>query len=495
MWEARARCSPSAGNGKKPIWYSPPPRPEKRQYSRGKTLYAHIALLASFLGCSATVGTRASEEAGAPTPAYTFDQSAPYQRNPALDSTLTIYVYPPSDRLDWTNPRTASIRFAVSAVREEEANVTGKKKFSNDWGEQVSFPYGYRSTMGHTIAHIQCRPAGDDAIFDKWASLSGQDFREVDEKNMHDEIGLSVLFYNYTDGFIIAGQENRERLAFYRGERKGSAGKTVEIQPRYMSFNIDAEVCSKLKALEQHFESYHYPQTVSYREFLALQPLPADHLYFSTNFDPLDTYRAHLTDSQTFEGGGCAPFGVSLIRAARLLVDQDGALDPALEENWKLQLEIAQDLLGGPDIKDAKGNVLIKTTDDSGKERRISDAMLFATPMGDHWTEESKGNNGKVNRLVRFSNYDPQKMWDFLGDVLTCLKSNRATCTPAAASFLNSKYLNGRTVKLGGAFLFIDKHVFRNEFDEIVEIFEETEPFSPGRQPLNNLVEGIQINQ
>src|SRR5215813_715262 len=104
------------------------PPPENRQHSPFKTLSAVLALLGSLVGCSSTGGTRAPEETSAPTPSYTFDLSAPYQTNPSLDSTLTIYVYPPSDRLDWTNPKTASIRFAVSAVREKEANVTGKKK-------------------------------------------------------------------------------------------------------------------------------------------------------------------------------------------------------------------------------------------------------------------------------------------------------------------------------------------------------------------------------
>jgi len=458
----------------------------------GRQLSGALLLLASLGGCATASVAPTSPPA---TPTYTFDQSVPYRTNPAFDSTLTIYVYPPSDPLDWKSPKTASIRFAVSALREKEANATGKKKFVNDWGEEVGFPYGYRSTMGHTIAHIQCQPAGEPVVFDKWASLSGQDFREVDEQNLRDDIGLSVLFYNYTDGFIIAGQENRQRLAFYRGERKGAGGKPVELHPRYMSFSIDAEACKRIKEFEQHFESYHYSQTISYEEFLGLQPKPTDHLYFSTNFDPLDTYLTHLSGGQTFEGGGCAPFGVSLIRAAGILVDEDGALDPALRDKWKLQLEIGQELLGGPDIKDAKGNILIKTTDDNGRERRISNFLLVAGYMGDQWTEESKDNNAKFNRLVRFSNYDPQKMWDFIGDVMTCLKSNRVTCTAAATMFLDSKFLNGRAVRIGDAFLFTDKRVYGSKFDEIWEILKETWPFSPGRQPLNNVVEGIQINQ
>jgi hypothetical protein len=429
-----------------------------------------------------------------PTPAYTFDQSVPYRTNPALDSTLTIYVYPPSDALDWTNPKTAFVRFGVSAIREKEANLTGKKTFTNDWGEELSFPYGYRSTMGHTIAHIQCQPAGETAIFDKWASLSGQDFREVDEKNVLDHIGLSVLFYNYTDGFIIAGQENRERLSFYRGERRDAQGNAIDVYPRYMSFNIDAEACKRLKDLEQHFERYHYPQDSTYEEFLILQPNPTDHLYFSTNFDPLDTYLSHLNDPLTLEGGGCAPFGVSLIRAAGILVDQNGALDPLLRDNWALQLEIGRELLGGPDIKDAKGNILVKTTDDQGNERKIPVLLLLGT-MGDHWTTNSSGDNSNPDKPVRFSNYDPQKLWDFVGDVMICLKSKQATCSPIAKSFLSSSYLNARTVKIGGAFLFTDRRFFKDELGEIIEIWKETGPLSPGLQPLNNLVEGIQINQ
>jgi len=483
---------------------------ENQHFCRFIAFLAAVALLALSLGCTVTGGPDPSQNAGTsgtavppprppvdvrPTPTYTFDQSVPYRLNPALNSTLTIYVYPPSDALNWKNPRNASVRFGVSAIREAEANMTGKKTFTNDWGEQVWFPYGYRSTMGHTIAHIQCQPAGETTIFDKWASLSGQDFREVDELNARAEIGLSVLFFNYTDGFIIAGQENRERLSFYRGERKDADGHMVELHPRYMSFNIDAEACKRLKDLEQHFESYHYPQNSTYEQFLERQPEPTDHLYFSTNFDPRDTYLFHLTDPLTFEGGGCAPFGVSLIRTAGLLVDQDGALDPALAENWKLELEIGQGLLGGPDIKDAKGNVLIKTTDANGRERRISDLMLIGTQMGDHWTEDSDDNNGGFNRLVRFSNYDPQKLWDFVGEVMTCLKSNQTTCSPIAKQFLGSRYLNGRTVKVGGAFLFTDSRSFRDELGRFLVRLLQAGPFSPGPQPLNNLVEGIEINQ
>jgi hypothetical protein len=457
---------------------------------RSKTLL----LLITLGGCATASAPPTQPVDAPPKPAYIFDQSVPYQTNPALNSTLTIYVYPPSDALDWTNPKTAFVRFGESAIREKEANVTGKKTFTNDWGEQVSFAYGYCSTMGHTIAHIQCQPAGETAIFDKWASLSGQDFREVDEKNARDEIGLSVLFYNYTDGFIIAGQENRERLSFYRGERRDTHGNTIELHPRYVSFNIDAQACKRLKDLEQHFERYHYPQSSTYEQFLILQRNPTDHLYFSTNFDPLDTYLAHLNDPLTLEGGGCAPFGVSLIRAAGVLVDQHGALDPALQDNWKLQLEIGQDLLGGPDIKDAKGNVLVKTTDDNGNERRILVFVLLGT-MSDHWTEASSDDNGNPNKPVRFSNYDPQRLWDFVGDVMTCLKSNQTICSPIAKTFLSSSYLNGRKVKVGKAFLFTDRRFFKDELGEIIEVFKETGPLSPGLQPLNNLVEGVQVNQ
>ena len=39
------------------------------------------------------------------------------------------------------------------------------------------------------------------------------------------------------------------------------------------------------------------------------------------------------------------------------------------------------------------------------------------------------------------------------------------------------------------------KRVYGSKVDESWEIFKETWPFSPGRQPLNNVVEGIQISQ
>ena len=227
-------------------------------------------------------------------------------------SRITIYVYPPSVPIDWSTPGKGALTYVESAVTEgfSEA-IHGQATFKNDQGETLHFSAGYRSTMGHTITHIECR-LPDGRRFDKWASLSGDDFVSLDIANIHQNYGAGALFYDYIDGKIIAGEMNQLMLAFYRGRARDG----VVPSPRYLSAGVDSQACQRVFDLEQEFESYYYPQTVldpvtgrsrpiQIRDLEARQAgkWESRNLYFTTNLDPLDSYRDHQLSRDAPEGG------------------------------------------------------------------------------------------------------------------------------------------------------------------------------------------------
>jgi hypothetical protein len=324
--------------------------------------------------------------------------AAPVAAAPAArpGGTLTVYAYPPRRILDWSTPRSVLGDFAHTTLGQALAEDPAVD-FVSDFGEPGSIPRSYKSTMGHTITHVSCA-LPDGTPYEAWTSFSGQDFHEVDKGNMLDrKLGMGMLFQDYIDGHIINGVENRMRLIYY----KGKDGNT----PRYWQQNIDGEACGRVRDVVEFFKSFHFPKGSTLEQ---LQARPESQtLYFTSNLDPYKSYLARKLDPAARVGGGCAPYGLALLKAA-------WKYDYTLDDVFTLRLTISERLIGG--IPDA-----------SGRAREVSVADLLG-PLGDSWTYP-----GYANR--EFRNYDPYLIWKFLGGVNACLAGG-VGCTPEASAWL-----------------------------------------------------------
>jgi hypothetical protein len=252
--------------------------------------------------------------------------------------------------------------------------------------------------MGHTITHVQCA-LPDGTPYEAWTSFSGQDFHQVDKGNLLEKkIGLGTLFQDYIDGHIISGVENKMRLIYY----KGQDGNT----PRYWQQNIDGAACGRVRDMVEFFKSFHFAKD-SKLEDLQRRPESAT-LYFTSNIDPYQSYMARKAGQDVRVGGGCAPYGLGLLKAAQ---KYDYNLDPVLT----LKFDVSEKLIGG--IPDASGQI-----------RKVS-VMDLLGDLGDSWTYAGYNNRP-------FHNYDPYLIWKFIGDVNACLGGNTGTCTGEAAAWL-----------------------------------------------------------
>lgn len=298
-------------------------------------------------------------------------------------SSLTIYVYPPRHKLNWSSPKGLLKSFAGSAVERglvNNDNVT----FTSDFGETGSISSRYKSTMGHTIGHASCKLSTGQK-YERWTSFSGQDFREVDNRiAFKEKLGMGVLFYDFPDGHIVSGDENIQRLTYYQGHA-----------PKYLRFQVEPKACDELKAMIDFFEGFHFPKDITLEELE--QQEAQSLLYFTTNMDPYDSYIYRTQNGSGKVGGGCAPYGVSLIKAI-------GQFDPIFAETWMYHQPISEKLMNG-----------------------VSFQKILLTDLGNQWTYE-----GYPNRIM--SQYDPQLIWDFVGDLQSCINTQK--CSAQAAAYL-----------------------------------------------------------
>jgi hypothetical protein len=286
--------------------------------------------------------------------------------------------------------------FAHTTV-SQALSMGDKIDFVSDFGEQGTIPRSYKSTMGHTITHVRCVQS-DGTPYEAWTSFSGQDLYSVDKDNMlKDKIGLGMLFQDYIDGHIISGVENEMRLIYY----KGKDGNT----PRYWQQSIDAEACGRVRDVVEFFKTFHFPKGSTVEQ---LQARPAEQtLYFTSNMDPYKTYMARKLDPKAKVGGGCAPYGLALLKAA-------WKYDYTLDDAFTLKLNVSERLIGG-------------IPDETGKLREVSVADLLGS-LGDSWTYP-----GYKNR--EFRNYDPYLIWKFIGGVNACLTGDPGNCAGEAAAW------------------------------------------------------------
>lgn len=320
----------------------------------------------------------------------------------AADSKITFYFYPPSHELDWSQPRKALSGF-VGIELEKLLKAKNDVQFTDYLDYKRTFSSKYGSTMGHSIAHIQC--AQTDS---QWVSFSGQDFIEEDYRVLFKEkLGLSVLFRDYIDGHIIVGAENVVRLIFYQNKQKH--------KPRYLELLVSDENCKKVQDMAKYFISFNLPYGATYDQFLAREK-DKGNLYFGL-LNPHETYHKRLSlqesdpeaAKQVQLGGGCAPFAVGLMQEA-------GCYDPYYESQWRRKVTISEKLMG--DTIDAK----------TGKVRKIPPLALFGKRLGKSWTYP-----GIPNQEANM--YDPQKIWDFAGKLIECSR-DKESCDAGVAEWL-----------------------------------------------------------
>ena len=307
----------------------------------------------------------------------------------AVDNALTLFAYPPKKELNWKSPKSAIMSFMEIDI--VKVLFPGEKiKVTDTNGEEGSINENYRSTMGHTITHVSCMQSNQQE-FDAWTSFSGEDFSAVDKRNIFtDKLGLGILFYDYQDGHIIDGQENIKRLIYYKANKRNG----TKTKPRYLKILIDQEQCDQVAHLVNFFRSFKHPKDMTLEE---LEALPSEKkLYFTTNIDPYDSYQKRLQDPNTMVGGGCAPYGIAMLKTI-------GEFDSYFDSIFKLNLDIGISQIG------------------EKNKNPISIFSILFGKKGTYWA--------LPNEPIRtMSQYDPNLIWKFMGNLYSCLNGSDDSC-------------------------------------------------------------------
>jgi hypothetical protein len=340
----------------------------------------------------------------------------------ADSSRITIYVYPASGNLKWETPKKLVSSF-FDLTAKAALTMNYDVPLLNDFGEKNYLSSHYASTMGHTIAHTQCR-LKNGKWFDKWASLSGMDDAALVAKKIFNEgLGAGAVFYDYKDGHIMTGEENWKRLAFYYGAAvKESVDKSFHLRPRYIEFEIDRNDCDELEKMISFFESYHFPLGTPYAKLEKKDPESV--LYFTPSYMPYESYLNRIKTGHGKVGGGCAAFGAGLLKAA-------GKYDPEFD-SWMRPVTVSERLIGG-------------TIAPNGKPRFVKVTDILWTDLGNHWVY-----SGIPNREVSY--YDPALVWNFIGKAMKCLKPGKS-CEGDVDTWLRSRgsrIRNGPTQVISG---------------------------------------------
>lgn len=326
------------------------------------------------------------------------------------DGTLTIFVYPSSDPINYKSPSSALwslFRIEVKRILLSRRHLN----FTNNRGDKASLKIPYTSTIGHTIACISCT-LSDRTDYLNWVSMSSYHYPDTTIYLLiKAKTGLGFLFHKYSDGVLIRDKENILRLVNYRGFRtKGHRGGSALIQPRYMRFPINAEACAAIKDMVDFYETFPQDQKNPGRE--TFSPSTDATLYFTSVLDPYDSYIHRQQTGQGDVGGGCAPFGVGLLKAGGLHIQE-------FDKIWKRQLTVSDNLIG-------KENTTISLWQ-----------ILFGG-LGKKWQHE-----GHSSRTLAI--YDPELIWNFIGEILE--SSNAANTYPQAN---NSMYERTKWAQLAG---------------------------------------------
>jgi hypothetical protein len=286
---------------------------------------------------------------------------------------LILLVYPASRPLVEDSPRDL-LWSALNIELRRFFTLKKKVPFTEDSGRPGTLTAPYFSTIGHTIAWLHCQDR-DGAGQEEWASLTGRDFAGRALRRLpRDGRGMGILFDTYPDAYVLGKEENLLRLFNYRGRREASP-----IAPRYLAFSIGTEDCASALALIGSFREAAQIRLESLDE---TESPPG--LVFSSVMDPYTAWQQWQQGGSEPLGGGCATFGMALLKAA-------GQFHPVMDSLWNMVLDIPEDLIGEPGRKVGIGRVL-------------------SSPAGRSW-ERTPG------QTRRFVNADPDRIWQWIGTV------------------------------------------------------------------------------
>ncbi|MBK8554756.1 MAG: hypothetical protein IPL65_02805 [Lewinellaceae bacterium] len=192
---------------------------------------------------------------------------------------------------------------------------------------------------------------------------------------------MGLLFHNYPGGYLIKGEENVKRLIYYTGfDRKEKAGR--DLFPRYLQLEIGCRQCEDIKAIVDFYDQYHALDKEIGSAVNAADSV--DRLYFTSNIDPYEAYTRKKQTGEGMVGGGCAPFGVALLKVS-------GLYDTRCETRWIRPITISQNL--------------------TGELGKVSPWSLILGRKGNQWVW-----NGFQNSSLR--SYDPDLIWHYIGEVM-----------------------------------------------------------------------------
>jgi len=369
----------------------------------GKILSIAVLLLAAGLapcvnGSAAEPRFSAIAQLGAVVPetAVPLPPAQAPETQPA--GVVTVYAYPPTYPQDWTSPRGMLSSMLTTELKKQL--YSPKTGFISDFKENGEVALNYKSAVGHVEAHVKCTlPEG--GVYDVWTGMVGRKMMSADIDVLHNKkLGMGSMFYPFVDGYLANGEENIWRLVNY----KSSAGD----KPRFWAQEIDSQACGKIKEMVEFYSSFHYKPGTTLAE---LQALPPEKIfYFDATKDPYDTYMARRAGgNNTPVGGVCASFGMALLKVA-------GKYDYSIDKQFRFNIEVSERLIGG-------------IPDENGKIREVQLHDLLLGDLGKSWTYP-----GYKNRV--FDSYDPQHVWQFIGEVGDCAWGGRA-CTLAASEWYN----------------------------------------------------------
>jgi hypothetical protein len=326
---------------------------------------------------------------------------------------FTIFTYPPSNKIDWSTPR-STLQSLFFTEGQKTIMPSGKEIISVDtWGEETSIDENYRADIGHSITHISCNLKNGE-LFERWSSVSGEEYTEIDIENMFkNQSGMGLFFHEYIDGHVISGEENINLLIYYHGVDN----KKTKVNPRYLQYEITTDQCESMVKMIKFYEVFHYSEDLELSELKDRDKNEV--LLFSTKLDPYLSYKKRLESEDEKVGGNCASYAFGLLKMASLY---DEELDPQV----KLQFDISERLIGS-------------------FEKPVSLSSLLFNSVGKKWTHK-----GFENR--RLESFDPQKIWDFSSELRNCIsntecklkelswyKKNSAQIEPGQAITLTSK--------------------------------------------------------
>lgn len=308
------------------------------------------------------------------------------QAETVKSGTLSIFVTPAQEDLDFKTPQTMFKTFGISYLR----NFLGYKVANLR-----------KSGMGHVVARIDCidTQMTEQSFF---TGISGQYSSTQDYKDIfEDKLGIGVLFRGYSDGYVQSSQYVKYLIGDHTGRlQQDGRGWIRRMAPKFMSFEITPEQCDQVVDFHQTFKEKNFGEPPTYEEYVTMKE--NEPLYFNFVMDPFKIYQEikakNLNIEDTKMGGVCSSFAAGLLKVA-------GIFDPAFESLWKINFNVGESLIGNVETGHQVG--------------------LLDIAFRSQWIE-----NGEPARQMGF--YHPEYIWSFFEGVEDCLAGQTRSrfCTP-----------------------------------------------------------------